>query len=185
MRLVVAALLGLCFCGSAAADTWQEYVYGDYGFAVSFPQAPMVESGSFPLPGGLNVPARIYAVTQPDGDYRVTIADFSNRPESDNTIINDAESILKQHGEVRVELPARVQAVFGRQLSLNQRDGSHISAALFVYRHRLYQVTGTSTPAAALAGSSDAIRFQQSLRFTGNTAGFFGLNFLLGALRQL
>ena len=176
---------GLCFCGSAAADTWQEYVYGDYGFAVSFPKEPSVESGSFQLPGGANVPARIYSVKQPDGDYRVMIADFSNRPESDNTIIDGAETMLKQHGDVKVELPARVQAVFGRQLSLNQRDGSHISAALFVYQHRLYQITGTSAPAAALAGSSDAIRFQQSLRFTGNTAGFFGLNFLFGALRQL
>lgn len=185
MRVLIAALLGLCFCGSAAADTWQEYVYGDYGFAVSFPQAPTVESGSFQLPGGLNVPARIYSVTQPDGDYRVTIADFTNRPESSNTIIDDAETLLKQHGDVKIELPARVQAVFGRQLSLNQRDGSHISAALFVYQHRLYQITGTAMPAAALAGSSDAIRFQQSLRFTGNTAGFFGLNFLFGALRQL
>lgn len=185
MRVLVVALLGLCFCGSAAADTWQEYVYGDYGFAVSFPQAPTVENGSFQLPGGPNVPARIYSVTQPDGDYRVMIADFTNRPESSNTIIDDAETLLKQHGDVKIELPARVQAVFGRQLSLNQRDGSHISAALFVYQHRLYQITGTAMPAAALAGSSDAIRFQQSLRFTGNTAGFFGLNFLFGALRQL
>lgn len=185
MRLTTVALLGLCFCGGAAADTWQEYVYGDYGFAVSFPKAPTVESGNFQLPGGQNVPARIYSATEADGDYRVTIADFTNRPESNNAIIDGAETMLKQHGNVKVELPARVQAVFGRQLSLNQRDGSHISAALFVYQHRLYQVTGTSAPAAALAGSSDAIRFQQSLRFTGNTAGFFGLNFLFGALRQL
>jgi len=183
--LIVVALIGLCFCGSASADTWQEYVYGDYGFAVSFPKEPSVESGSFQLPGGQNVPARIYSVTEPDGDYRITIADFTNRPESNNTIIDDAEIILKQHGAVKIELPARVQAVFGRQLSLNQQDGSHVSAALFVFQHRLYQITGTSAPAAALAGSSDAIRFQQSLRFTGNTAGFFGLNFLFGALRQL
>ncbi len=183
--LVVVAFLGLCICGSATADTWQEYVYRDEGFAVSFPKVPIVESGSFQLPGGQTVPARIYSATDPDGDYRITIADFSNRPESDNTIIDGAEAMLKQHGAVKVELPARVQAVFGRQLSLNQRDGSHISAALFMYQHRLYQITGTATPGAALAGSSDAIRFQQSLRFTGNTAEFFGLNFLFGALRRL
>ena len=185
MRWVVAALFGICFCGTAAAEGWQEYVYGADEFAVSFPQAPTVQSGSFQLPGGMNVPARIYSVTEADGDYRVTVADFTNRPESQNTIIDAAEKMLKQHGEVKVELPARVQAVFGRQLSLNERDGSHVSAALFVFQHRLYQITGRSAPAAALAGSSDAIRFQQSLRFTGNTVGFFGLNFLFGALRQL
>jgi hypothetical protein len=173
------------FCGSAAAESWQEYVYGDYGFAVSFPDAPKIESGGFQLPDGSNVPARIYSVTKPDGDFRVVIADFANRPESDNAIIDAAETTLKRNGAVKIELPARVQAVFGRQLSLAGRDGSHISAALFVYEHRLYQITGTAAPPAAIAGSSDAIRFQQSLRFTGNTAGFFGLNLLFGALRQL
>lgn len=185
MRVVVIVLLALCLCGSADAVTWQEYVYGDYGFAVSFPQTPTVQNGQFRLPDGSEVPARIYSVTQPDGDFRVTVADFANRHESENTIIDDAEANLKQNGNVKVELPARVQAVFGRQLSLNVRDGSHISAAFFVYQHRLYQITGTAAPAAALAGSSDAIRFQQSLRFTGNTGGFLGLNFLFGALRRL
>ena len=180
-----AAIPVLLFCAGASAAGWQEYVYGDYGFAVSFPQAPKIEAGGFQLPDGSNVPARIYSVTQPEGDFRVVIADFANRPESENTIIDAAEATLKRNGVVKIELPARVQAVFGRQLSLAGRDGSHVSAALFVYEHRLYQITGTAAPAAAMAGSSDAIRFQQSLRFTGNTAGFLGLNLLFGALRQL
>ena len=185
MRLVIAAIPLLLFCGAAFAEGWQEYVYADYGFAVSFPEAPKTESGRFQLPGGSVVPATIYSVTEPDGDYRVTIADFTNRPEGENSILGSAETNLKRNATVKVEMPARVQAVFGRQLSLAGRDGSHISVALFVYQHRLYQIAGTAFPAAALAGSSDAIRFQQSLRFTGNTAGFLGLNLLFGALRQL
>jgi hypothetical protein len=172
-------------CPRAFAQSWQEYAYADYGFAVSFPDAPKIESGRYQLPDGSSVPARIYSVTDTVGDYRVVIADFANRTESENTVIDAAEANLKRNRDVKVEMGARVQAVFGRQLSLAGRDGSHISAALFMYQHHLYQITGTAAPAAALAGSSDAIRFQQSLRFTGNTAGFLGLNLLFGALRQL
>ncbi len=172
-------------CPVALAQGWQEYAYADYGFAVSFPDAPKIESGRYQLPDGSSVPARIYSVTDTVGDYRVVIADFANRPESENAIIDAAETNLKRNADVKVEMGARVQAVFGRQLSLAGRDRSHVSAALFMYQHRLYQITGTALPAAALAGSSDAIRFQQSLRFTGNTAGFLGLNLLFGALRQL
>lgn len=184
VRTSVLAVCATLICGGAAAETWQEYVYGQYGFAVSFPGTPKSENLQYRLPDGSSVPARVYSVTQADGDYRVTIADFSSRPESENTILDDAEINLKRTGNVKVELPARVQAVFGRQLSLNLRDGSHISAALFIYQHRLYQIAATASPPAAMAGSSDAIRFQQSLRFTGNTAGFLGLNFLFGALRR-
>lgn len=180
-----ALLSGLLLWGSASAQGWQEYVYGDYGFAVSFPDTPKIESGRYQLPDGTSVPARIYSVTDPAGDYRVVIANFANRPEGENAIIDAAETNLKRNGEVRVEMGARVQAVFGRQLSLAGHDGSHVSAALFVYQHQLYQIAGTAAPAAARAGSSDVIRFQQSLRFTGNTAGFLGVNLLLGALRRL
>jgi hypothetical protein len=185
MRLMIAAIPALLVCGPAFAQGWQEYVNAQYAFAVSFPEAPKTESGRFQLLDGAVVPTTTYAVTDADGDYRVTIADFTNRPEGENSILDNAEAALKRSATVKVEMPARVQAVFGRQLSLAGQDGSHISAALFVYQHRLYQITGTAFPAAAQAGSSDAIRFQQSLRFTGNTAGFLGLNLLLGALHQL
>ena len=183
----IAPLALICsgLAGNASAAGWQEYVYGDFGFAVSFPDAPRIESAWYQLPDGTNVPARIYTVAEPEGEYRVMIADFTTRPEGENTIINAAEAGLRKNGKVKVELPARVQAVFGRQLSVQGSDGSHTSAAVFVYQHRLYQITGTATPAAALAGSSDAIRFQQSLRFTGNTGGFLGINLLFGALRRL
>ncbi len=181
----ILALPVLLICSGAAAATWQEYVYSDYGFAVSFPQSPKTGSGRFALPDGSSVPAVIYSVTDADGDYRVTIADFTKRPENERSIIDAAEANLKRDADVKIELPARVQAVFGRQLSLAGHDGSHISAAVFVYQRRLYEVTGTASAPAAQAGSSEAIRFQQSLRFTRNTGGFLGLNLLLGVLRQL
>ena len=185
MRFALIAIPAMLVCGSAFAEGWQEYIYADYQFAVSFPDTPKIEAGRFDLPGGASVPARIYSVTLPDGDYRVVIADFTNRPESEAAIINAAEDALKRNGAVKVELPARVQAVFGRQLSVAGRDGSHTSAVVLMFQHRMYEIAGTVSPAAAQAGSSDAIRFQQSLRFTGSTMGFLGVNLLFGVLRRL
>lgn len=185
MRFVFIAIPAMLIWGSAAAEGWQEYIYADYQFAISFPESPKMDAGRFELSGAASVPARIYSVTMPDGNFRVVIADFTDRPESENAIIKAAEDALKRDGTVKIELPARVQAVFGRQLSVAGRDGSHTSAAVFVYQHRLYEIAGTASPAAAQTGSSDAIRFQQSLRFTGNTAGFFGVNLIFGALRRL
>src|SRR5437868_15426426 len=118
MRLAMIALPALLLSASAFAESWQEYIYADYAFAISFPQNPKIEAGRFELPGGASVPARIYSLSVPDGNYRVVIADFSNRPETENAIIAAAENSLKHNGIVKVELPARVQAVFGRQLSV-------------------------------------------------------------------
>ena len=57
-------------------------------------------------------------------------------------------------------------SVFGHQLSIAERDGSRVAVALFAYRGRLYQIEGKSLPAGKDA-TADAIRFVQSLIFTG------------------
>jgi hypothetical protein len=56
--------------------------------------------------------------------------------------------------------------VAGRQLSIVQGDGSRTAAALFDYNGRLYQIEGKSLPNGGDA-TADAIRFVQSLIFTG------------------
>ena len=63
MRFALIAIPAMLVCGSAFAEGWQEYVYADYQFAVSFPDAPKIETGRFDLPGGASVPARIYSAT--------------------------------------------------------------------------------------------------------------------------
>jgi hypothetical protein len=80
---------------------------------------------------------------------------------------------LTQDMEVKLDIPARVNRVFGRQLSLLGKDGSRSSVALFYYQHRLYQIQGTVLPANADSSSGEAIRFQQSLRFTNNASRLF------------
>jgi hypothetical protein len=53
----------------------------------------------------------------------------------------------------------------GRQLSIVGPDGSHSSAAVFFHKGRLYQIEGKALTGNEAA--SYAIRFQQSLVFTG------------------
>ncbi|MCL2428582.1 MAG: hypothetical protein FWD12_05055, partial [Alphaproteobacteria bacterium] len=65
----------------------------------------------------------------------------------------------------KVNIPHRINRVFGRQLSILQGDGSRTSAALFDYDGRLYQIEGKSLPGGN--ATADVIRFVQSLAFTG------------------
>jgi len=167
--LIVCALL---VAGSAAAQEWREYIYSDYGFAIHFPADPKIETGIYRLADGSSVPARIYSLSESGGVYTVTIADFTQSPLAEKAVIDQAVESLTRDGEAKVDLPARVQFVYGRQLSINGRDGSHTSVALFYHERRLYQIKGTVLATAADAGASDAIRFQQSLRFT--EGGGFG-----------
>jgi hypothetical protein len=64
---------------------------------------------------------------------------------------------------VKINIPHRVDQVYGRQLSLLGADGSRAMVALFDDKERLYRVE-----AKVLPGGSDVdmIRFQQSLIFT-------------------
>jgi hypothetical protein len=67
---------------------------------------------------------------------------------------------------VKVNIPHRINRVYGRQLSIVQGDGSRAAVALFDFNGRLYQIEGRSLPAGGNA-TADAIRFVQSLAFTG------------------
>ena len=176
-------------CFSAAPHSregWQEYVYADYGFAVSFPEAPKTESGRFQLPDGSVVPATIYSVTEPDGDYRVTIADFTNRPEGENSILNSAETTLKRnaHGESGNGRPGC------RRCSAANSVSRAAMAAISALRCLCIN-TGcirSRAPRSPPPRRPDRVtRYGSSSRCASRATpqAFSGLNLLLGALRQL
>jgi hypothetical protein len=84
----------------------------------------------------------------------------------ETAVIDHAIKTLSQGGEIKVDIPARVSRVYGRQLSIAGSDGSRSSVAIFYFKGRLYQIEGIALPDAKDAGSY-VIRFQQSLVFTG------------------
>jgi len=190
LRCVALIFATVIIAGSAAAQGWREYTYPDLGFALHFPGDPKIEDTTYMTASGISVPARIYSLNQDSSAYRMIVADFSRRTNlNDRQVIDLAIKTLAQEAEVKLDIPARVSRVFGRQLSLLGKDGSRSSVALFYYQRRLYQIQGTVLPANSDPSSGEAIRFQQSLRFTNDAsrlfnndvARLFGLDNVYGA----
>jgi hypothetical protein len=163
MRLSGFILVLLVASLPAKAQAWKEYTYPKYSFAVSFPAEPKVESTTYRTADGTSVEARIYSVAKDDGLFKMTIADLSDIRTEESAVISHAIETLSQRGEVKLDIPHRINRVYGRQLSIAGSDGSHSSIAVFYYKHRLYQIEGIALPTGD--DTADAIRFQQSLSF--------------------
>src|SRR5262249_52094925 len=108
---------------------------------------------------------------QENSAYRVSVIDFGNVTFDRDAAIEEALNEFRGKGDVKVDIPARVNRNFGRQLSIVAKDGSRSSVAVFFANNRLYEIEGTVLASNPDPNSGDAIRFQQSLRFTGNNAG--------------
>ncbi len=164
MRVIACMLATLALSAPALADSWKQFTEPSYAFAVSFPGDPMVETTTYAAPEGRSVEAHVYSVSQDGVAFKMTVADLADAGLEESAVIDNAVKALSQEGEVKLNIPARVGRVFGRQLSILGSDGSRSSVALFYYEGRLYQIEGKSQ--AAGTGTADAIRFQQSLIFT-------------------
>jgi hypothetical protein len=163
MRLIVCLFAMLVASAAAQAQGWQEYSYPSYSFGVAFPAEPKVESATYPAPDGRIVEAHVFSVTQNDAVFKMTVVELPGMEE--NAVIDHAVKTLVQGGEIKLDIPARVARVYGRQLSIVGAHGTRSSDAIFYHLGRLYQIEGK-----ALSGNeaaSYAIRFQQSLIFTG------------------
>ena len=158
----------LLVCSEAQAQAWREYRYT--GFAVQFPVEPTIEAGTYATAEGTTVDARIYSARQEGAVYRVTVADMSGARLNEAQAVSEAIGQIAASGEVVVDVPHRVNRVFGRQLSIVGHDGSRTAIALFYRNRRLYLVEGTILPTNEDFMTSDGVRFQQSLRFILNSA---------------
>ena len=171
MRLAIFMLALFPLASLASAQSWKEYSYPEFAFTVSFPAEPKIETTTYAIADGQAAPATAYSVALATGTFKMTVVDLSKAGLEDTAVIDQAIKALARDGEVKVNLPARVGRVFGRQLSILGADGSRSSDALFYYEGRLYQIEGIALPPGN--STSDAIRFQQSLIFTdhGTNAG--------------
>jgi hypothetical protein len=163
MRLIVGLFAMLVVGTAAQAQSWHEYAYPTYSFGVAFPAEPKVETTTYPAPDGRTAEAHVFSVTENDAVFKMTIVELPGLEE--NAVIDHAIKSLAQGAEIKLDIPARVARVFGRQLSIVGADGARSSDAIFYHLGRLYQIEGK-----ALSGNeapSYAIRFQQSLVFTG------------------
>jgi len=170
VSFMIAAAMAVV-ANSALADDWTEYSYPELGFSVSFPGAPTVQTMPYRTADGAMANETQYSVQQENSAYRVAVIDFSNVTFDRDAVITEALNEFRGRGDVKVDIPARVNRNFGRQLSIVTKDGSRSSVAVFFANNRIYEIEGTVLASSPDPNSGDAIRFQQSLRFTGDTAG--------------
>jgi hypothetical protein len=166
MRLIVFIVATLVGSGSAMAQSWQEYRYPDQFFAIAFPSDPQTEATTYQIADGRSVEAHVYSVHQDDAVFKVTVAEVADTGLEESAVIDHAIKMMSAGGEVRVNIPHRVNRVYGRQLSIAGLDGIRSMVAVFDYNGRLYQIEGKALPTGNDA-TADAIRFVQSLIFTG------------------
>jgi hypothetical protein len=167
MRPITFALAAIVASGPAAAQSWQEYAYPDYAFAVAFPADPQIETTNYQAADGRSVQARVYSVRQNNITFKMTVADFGDTKPQESAVIDHAIKTLSAGGEVKVNIPHRIYRVYGRQLSIVGADGSHSTAAVFDYKGRLYQIEGKALPGGSGGNVQfETTRFQQSLTFT-------------------
>ena len=162
MRIIAFAMAAFVVSGPAAAQSWEEYSYPEYAFSVTFPANPKIETTAYEVAAGRSVPARVYSARQDKSQFRMTVADLANTGLDEKAVIDHAIKMLSQGATVRVNVPARIYQVYGRQLTVEGADGSRSMVAMFDLMGRLYQIEAKGLPGV---NEFELTRFQQSLVF--------------------
>ena len=162
MRSIPFILLAFAFSAPALAQSWEEYNYPEYAFSVSFPVNPKVETTAYEVADGRSVPARVYSASQDKAQFKMTVADLANTGLDEKAVIDHAIKRLSKGGTVRVNVPARIYQVYGRQLTVEGADGSRSMVAMFDIMGWLYQIEAKVLPGG---NEFELTRFQQSLVF--------------------
>jgi hypothetical protein len=182
MKAIVAIVLAAWLTPVVAAtQEWMVYPYPDAGFALQFPAPPTVEKSTFRTSAGVSLPMTRYALRQDRSVYTLSVVDFSATNAEGMSTIAEAEKSFGTSGKVTVAIDARVNRAYGRELSISGTDGSRSAVAIFFVNKHLYTLVGESLPPNAIEKSGDAIRFQESLQFTGDSGGADGFGRFAGA----
>ena len=64
-----------------------------------------------------------------------------------------------------VDVEARINSEYGRELSVRRRDGGYDIVAIFFFDSHLYVLNGRAAAPDPRAATVNLIRFQQSLNF--------------------
>jgi hypothetical protein len=162
MRSIPLILAAFAFSAPALAQSWEEYSYPEYAISVAFPATPQIESTTYQIADGRSVPARVYSVRRDKGEFKMTVADLANAGLDEKAVIDHAIKALSQDAAVKVNVPARIYRVYGRQLTIDGADGSRSMVAIFALMGRLFQIQAKVPPGG---NEFELTRFQQSLVF--------------------
>src|SRR3984893_11697160 len=167
MRSIALVLATFVASIPAAAQSWEEYSYPDHAFSVDFPAHPQVETTTYQVAPRRPVPARVYSLSQRNVIFKMTVAELEGTNLDESAIIDHAIKMLSQNATVRLNIPARIYRVYGRQLTVEGAEGSRSMVQLFDYKKRLYQIEAKALPGQNVSDpNSEVVRFHQSLTFT-------------------
>lgn len=156
---------GALLLAATPAWAWDIYTFPEAKFAAQFPSQPQTSPAKYRTTAGLDAPAQRYWVQDGPVAYSVTLADFSGTALEKDAAIADAVKAFGMEGEVLVDVEARINAEYGRELSVRRKDGGHDIVAIFFFENHLYVLNGRAAPPDPNAATANLIRFQQSLNF--------------------
>jgi hypothetical protein len=168
MRLIATITALFLAAGPAAAQgpaDWMEYTYPDHDFSVAFPTQPTIEHTTYQAPGGRTLEARVYSVTHDGGTFKMVVAELPDGTSDEKALVNHAVDAMTQGREIKLDIPHRIRAVYGRQLGIAGPGNAYAYVAVFYHKKRLYQIEGKAFVGGGQA-EVDAMRFQQSLDLT-------------------
>jgi hypothetical protein len=184
MRPISFILVAFAFSAPAVAQSWKEYRYPEYAISVAFPASPQIETTTYQIAAGRSVAARVYSVRRANVVFRMMVAELKGTNLEESAVVEHAIGTLSQHATVRMNIPARIYEVYGRQLTVEGADGSRSMVQLFDYKDRLYQIEAKALPGQDVNNpQSDMVRFHQSLSF--NDGGTNRSEEALRAIREV
>jgi hypothetical protein len=167
----IASLIAVIANSAEAQSHWREYVYPDQQFAAAFPGQPRLVRIPSEGTEGRKVTEVVYYFKQASERFQVSVFDLLRAGMNEQTAIDHAAASMREQGVVKLDIPVEVQGHWGHFLSLETHDGRHTIAGVFFRNERLYEIEASAPASDFEAVSSDLVRFQQSLRFTGSLRG--------------
>ena len=161
--------------GAAHAQEWRTYTYPSPGVAIEFPVAPDIQTSRFKNASGVTLPTTQYVVRQESVQYTLSVVDYSRTNADALGVIAETARSFSTKGKVNSSVGARINASYGRELTVTESDGSRSDIAIFFVDNHLYTAVGRALPPNPLDRAADTARFQQSLQFPDDDGDYHGL----------
>jgi len=135
------------------------YVNCQYRVAAHFPSEPKFRDITY-RDGALSAPARQFYVEQGKDMLSVTVVNFTNGPDKDSKLVDNAVAAFGKRGELRFNYQVWYDEpnIGGRQFQVVLADGRALRGSAYMADHRLY-----ITEAVADLNNFSAFLFEQSV----------------------
>ena len=190
MRRILPGLAISVLCSWPAHAEWTDYRFPDLQIVKAFPAPPKREEGIYKTPLASRapddarvdpeqfpgVPDIVLSVVQDGITYRMTVVDFSSRLGDGANLLEEAASREQAKGRVIADEFPRydlgVDAVHGRLLTIEEKNGNRTMVAVFFNKGRLYLIEAIVSPQAPDRNTPNTILFVTNLSFKLNGYGY-------------